>query len=318
MNLKTENKEVVKDQPQENQESQGNQESQEEQLLTISIDDVLIDEKLNCRGVIPLSDLAELAEDIKKNGLLQPVLCRYRHDDESFEQPYVLVAGFSRSKAVRDLVKGKELKAVVRPLTKQQCIVLNAAENLKRRDLNIMQEAESLRRMVRMGMDRDQIVEAVGKSTGWVQPRLYLLQLPEPIQRIAAAGFLTTDNIRNLYSLTDEKDQLLVAKQIKSAKQADRYKKVEVKAFQATSETKRNRARVGRHRTKSEIENLMEWLVEINYPFGFHMSVLAWAAGNIDDLELQARIQTDFNELGRSFTVKKEGIPNIKERDRIL
>lgn len=294
-------------------------EEQEEQLTTVPLSDVLIDEKLNCRGEIPLSDLDELAQDIKKHGLLQPVLCRYRHEDETFEQPYVLVAGFSRSKAIRDINKGTELKAVIRPLTKSQCIVINAAENLKRRDLNIMQEAESIRRLVRMGMTRDEICKELGKSAGWVQPRMYLLQLPDPVQKIAAAGFLTTDNIRNLYSLEDEEDQLLVAKQIKSSKQKNSFKKVEVRAFQSTRETKRNRARVGRHRSKTEIENFIEWLVELDFPFGFHNSVLAWAAGNIDDMELQARMQTYLIECGRTdFYPSKEGIPNLKERDRVL
>ena len=291
----------------------------EGELATVPLSEVKMDEGLNCRGVIPLADLMELAEDIQQNGLLQPVLLRHRHEDEAFTEPYVLVAGFSRTKAIRDIVRGETITAVIRHLTKRQCIVLNAAENLKRRELNLMQEAESIRRLVRSGMTREDICKELGKTTGWVQPRMYLLQLPEPVQRIAAAGFLTTDNIRKLYSLNDDTDRLAIAKKIKSAKQQDSRSRVEVKAFATTAGVKRNRARVSHHRTKAEIMNLQDYLEDIKFPFGIHMSFLAWAGGLISDIELMARIQTHFMELGRDdYFPDAMGIPDMKEGARIL
>ena len=284
-----------------------------EQMLTVPFTNLRIDENNNCRGIIALGDIMELAESIEKDGQISPVLARYKHDDETFDEEYVLVAGFSRSKAIRDILKRESVTAVIRPLTKQQCLVINAIENLKRRDLNLMQEAESLRRMVRSGFDRADICRELGKTTGWVQPRLYLLQLPEPVQNIAAAGYLTTDNIRSLYSLTRSEDQIAVARQIKEKKQRSGRVKVSVKAFANTKETRISKAKIARARDKGEIENLQDWLEHINFPYGIHMRFLAWASGNIDDLDLQASMQTFLMQNGRhDFFVNQEGIPDMK------
>ncbi len=290
-----------------------------EQLTTVPFSEVRIDQKLNCRGDINLGELTELTEDIQTNGLLQPVLMRYRHDDEvdKFDEPYVLVAGFSRSLACRDILKMPEIKTVIRDLTKTQAIIINASENLKRRDLNIMQEAEPIRRLMRMGMTGEEIQEALGKTRGWVQPRAFLLKLPEEVQRIAAGGFFTVEQIRDLYTLKDPADQIAAARKIKEKKQAGGHGKIVI--LNESSETKRNKAKIAHTRNKQEIENMLEFLVSIGFPVGIHTRLLAWAAGNVNDLDVQAAIQTHMLECGiTSFYPNLNGIPNMTEQKRAI
>ena len=285
-------------------------------MLRVPFTDLRIDDTLNSRAKPTPSSLAGLSEDIKMNGLLMPVLARYKHDDEEeHPEPYVLVAGFSRSHSCRDILKWPDINVIVKPMTKLQAVIANAAENLNRTDLNMMEEAEPIRRLTRMGLNQEEICKALGRPRGWVQPRLYLLRMDEPIQEMAKGGFLTQDNIRELYSIANPSDRVLAAKALKERRQ--RAGGAKVKVLRESVATKKERCLISRHRTKEEMENLQVHLNTIKMPHGFDRKVLAWCAGFINDMELQAAIQDVMSAEGIDCYPDPLGIPNYKEKELV-
>src|SRR5690606_1891994 len=104
-------------------------------------------------------------------------------------------------------------------LDEVQARILNLGENLKRKDLNILQEARAISHLHEFGVPRDHVAAELGVSSGWVQTRYYLLELPEDIQEECAAGVINQAQIKQLYTLRDKPDQQFEAvKKIKDAK----------------------------------------------------------------------------------------------------
>jgi len=234
--------------------------------MLIPFTDLHIDEEMNCRGKISRSSLKELAEDIGRNGLYQPILVSSKMSFDACKENYIVVGGFRRAITCRDLLKHKEIECNVRELNQEQRIIANAGENLKRSDLNLLQEAQPIKRLMMMGYDRKRIAHVLGKSTGWVQPRMYLLTLSPAIQKAAEAGFLTSENIRDLYSIKDVGEQLAIVKHIKEKRKRGYVGAIKIDT--ATVETKKSRAKIARHRDLAEITNMQEFLAHIEFPMG--------------------------------------------------
>jgi ParB/RepB/Spo0J family partition protein len=271
-------------------------------LAMIPLTEIHVDEEENCRGKIAPVDVFELAQDIKEHGQHEPVIVRVTHPEDStvrkpVTKPYILVAGFCRYLAHR-IIEKHEIEAVIRDMSPLDAVIVNFAENLKRRDLNIMQEANSLRRLVRMGLDRKTICNRIGKSDGWVQPRLYLVQMEPEIQRMAQIGILSAENLRQLWSFKDRDERLAAAKQIRERRERGFIGAVKLKPPKVA---KRNRANIKKARDREEINNLLSHLLNRGTPFGLHTRMLAWASGQITDMELCVDIQAYFNDLTKLF-----------------
>lgn len=183
------------------------------------------------------SELAQLAESVRQNGLLQPVLVRRKGD--SF---YELIAGERRLRAAK-LAGLDTIPAIVRNSSDEQAVELALVENLQRKDLNPMEAARAYHRLLtEFGFTQDMIAQRIGKDRSSVANIARLVQLPSEIKELIESGQLSTGHAKVLLGLMRQDAQLKLARQI--AKEQLSVRQAERLAVGETHHTK------GRRRTK--------------------------------------------------------------------
>ncbi len=280
--------------------------------MLIKPTELYIDWKANCRGIIERSEAYTLAQSIKAEGLHQYPLVSTKLPTDTFDEPYILVAGYTRTYACFKILGWEEMPVIVKTMTVQERAIANLQENLNRTNLNILQEAQALANFLRIGITRKEIAKRINKSSGWIQPRINLLQLDPEIQDMARANLLTEQQIRQLYAMKERSDRLAMAKIIKDKRMKGYTGAIEIKTPD-TKESRRRKAKVGRVRSKEEIENLLLHLFDVGSPAGLHTLCLGWAAGNLSDIEIMTEIQTFLSEQGIFYVVSDTGIPNMNK-----
>lgn len=145
-------------------------------------------------------ELADLAESIDENGLLQPLVVRPSPESDD---RYELVAGERRFRAVRSLA-WSEVPVLVREVDDETLLVLALVENLQREALSPLEEAEGYQTLAnQFGMTQEEIARSVGKSRSTVANFLRLLGLPPSIRKLLQRDELSMGHARALLSLED-------------------------------------------------------------------------------------------------------------------
>lgn len=279
-------------------------------VLDIPLKEIHFDNDFNCRGQIAPIDVADLARNIEANGLLNPInIQEYSAEDkERTGFKYILIAGYCRFTAFKIMKRDVIPCNILSGLSKVQQAVLNLSENLKRRDLNILQEARAIARLKTLGVGRVTVARELGVSENWVQVRFALLDLPEEIQVEAAAGILTQHHVKILSGMKNKEQMFEAVKKIKDAKvRGEKAGNVEI------SRTKTN-PNFKRHRKRPEIFDLMNHIAE-NVGMGFHTRVLAWAAGEITTVEVLNELQDFGRSIGKYYIPPSDG--NISKDEEI-
>ncbi len=143
--------------------------------------------------------LAELAQSIKENGLLQPVSVR----PQKAGTGYILIAGERRWRAAR-MAGLTEIPALVRNVTEEQAAALSLIENLQREDLDPMEQAQGIKTLVETyGITQQTAAQRLGKSRSAIANSLRLLTLPEAVQQELRRGTLHVGHAKALLSLSD-------------------------------------------------------------------------------------------------------------------
>lgn len=149
----------------------------------------------------------ELAASIEAHGIIQPIILR------KAGQGYEIVAGERRWKAAHK-VGLKEVPVIIRELTDEQNAFMVLVENMQRVDLNSIEEAKGLERLVKdFGLTQENISKSVGKSRPYVANSLRLLKLPLEVQEMIGKGSLSGGHGRALAGLKDVAQQLKLAEQ---------------------------------------------------------------------------------------------------------
>ncbi|MEW5735953.1 MAG: ParB/RepB/Spo0J family partition protein [Thermodesulfobacteriota bacterium] len=149
-------------------------------------------------------DLADLAESIRKQGMIQPLVVR--PDGTGFE----LVAGERRLRAAA-LAGMTEVPAVVVDVSDEEMLLMAIVENVQREDLNPMEQAEGYHRLVsEFALTQEQVAERVGKKRPTVANFLRLMNLPSVIQESLREGALSMGHARALLGL-ESKPRLMLA-----------------------------------------------------------------------------------------------------------
>lgn len=171
--------------------------------------DAVFPSRYQPRQQFPQAELQELADSMKHNGVLQPVLVR-RKGDGLFE----LIAGERRLRAAR-MAGLEKIPAVVRNCTDQESIVLALVENLQRDDLNPMETARAYHRMLtEFGLTQEGIAQHVGCDRSSVANMLRLVTLPEKIQEWVETGQLSAGHAKVILGLVSAEAQLRLAQRI--------------------------------------------------------------------------------------------------------
>ncbi len=149
--------------------------------------------------------LSELADSIREYGVLQPLLVRPMSDGS-----YRIVAGERRWRAAREAGL-TELPVVIKALSDGEAAAIALIENLQREDLNPIEEAEGIKRLMdEYGFTQEQAAEKLSKSRPAVANVLRLLQLPEDVRKLVRDGALSSGHARALLGL-ENKEQISVA-----------------------------------------------------------------------------------------------------------
>lgn len=165
------------------------------------------------RSVFDEAALAELAESIKAQGIVQPVVVRPVGEAEYGGTQYELIAGERRWRAAQ-LAGLHEVPAVIRDVPDESAIAMALIENIQRENLNPLEEAVALRRLMdEFGMTHQQVAEAVGRSRAAVSNLLRLLELSLQVKPMVEAGELDMGHARALLPLPVEQ-QLAVAQKV--------------------------------------------------------------------------------------------------------
>ena len=161
--------------------------------------DVIRPGRYQPRSVFDEDKLAELADSIRAQGVVQPVVVRPVGDDE-----YELIAGERRWRAAQ-IAGIDDIPAVVRDVPDEVSVAMALIENIQREDLNPLEEATALRRLIDdFQMTHQEAADAVGRSRAAVSNLLRLLELMQEVKDMIDMCLIEMGHARALLSLDDD------------------------------------------------------------------------------------------------------------------
>ena len=209
--------------------------------------------------------LYELAESIKAQGIMQPILVR-RLSSGANDGKYEIIAGERRFRAAK-LAGLDSVPVLVRDVPDEAAAAMSLIENIQREDLNPLEEAQGLQRLVReFALTHEQAAQAVGRSRAAASNLMRLLNLADPVQTMLMAGDLDMGHARALLAL-DRATQITAANQISARKMSVREAESLVKKLSAefnlvATKPKKEKSR-DLKRVEEELSDLLTAQVEI-------------------------------------------------------
>jgi ParB family chromosome partitioning protein len=209
--------------------------------------------------------LYELAESIKAQGIMQPILVRKRSDGPDAGK-FEIIAGERRFRAAK-LAGLDRVPVLVRDVPNEAAAAMALIENMQREDLNPLEEAQGLQRLIKeFGLTHETAAQAVGRSRSAASNLLRLLQLAEPVQTMLMAGDIDMGHARALLAL-DRATQITAAHQIASKKlsvrEAERLVKKLGAEFSLTSPKPKKEKSRDLKRLEEELSDLLAAQVDV-------------------------------------------------------
>jgi ParB family chromosome partitioning protein len=219
--------------------------------------------------------LYELAESIKVQGIMQPILVRQLSDQKAANHRapgsgrpiYEIIAGERRFRAAK-LAGLDSVPVLVRDVPDEAAAAMALIENIQREDLNPLEEAQGLQRLIKeFGLTHESAAHAVGRSRSAASNLLRLLNLAEPVQTMLMAGDLDMGHARALLAL-ERASQITAANQIAAKKMSVReterlVKKLGAEFTLTSSKPKKEKSRDLR-RVEEELSDLLMAQVEVH------------------------------------------------------
>ncbi len=261
----------------------------------IPLTEIFCDNDFNCRGKIAPLDVVDLARDIKQRGLDIPIIVQPYTEHPPHK--YRIVAGHRRYMAFR-VNESPTIPTNIRTdLDEFAAAGLNLRENILRKQLNIKQEANGIRKFMLAAWSEQAVAEYIYQSRGWVQVRFMLLRLPEDIQNECAAGLIGQEQIRKLVTMKNGSDeQYAYVRAIKEAK--IRGEKVEMPA----TKPRNHLIADNKVQNKFVIFAMIDHLLQ-NIGSSLVTRALAWACGEINDYQLHEDIAKHCKENNKFYEI---------------
>jgi len=198
--------------------------------------------------------LAELAESIRTQGIMQPILVRALQGDAQGE--YEIIAGERRFRAAQ-LAGLKEVPVLVREVADENAAVMALIENIQREDLNPLEEAHGVRRLLdEFGLTHEQAAQAIGRSRSATSNLLRLLNLAAPVQTMLLAGDVDMGHARALLAV-DAATQIQLANQIVAKRLSVREAEKLVARTQKDAEAAPRKKPLGASRDVTRLEEAL-------------------------------------------------------------
>jgi ParB/RepB/Spo0J family partition protein len=203
-------------------------------LQQVSVSD-LMPSPFNPRKDFDKETLAELVESIREQGILTPLLVREAPTNGASDR-YEIVAGERRYRAAKSAGL-KAVPCIVRPMTDQEAREAQIIENLQRKDITALEEAQGFKAVLALGVPLTKILKdegtraeakggvehlakAIGKSPRYVYARLKLLELADPVKKALEVGEIEASHAQELVPLKPEQQKEML-KRIKDQKEYD-------------------------------------------------------------------------------------------------
>lgn len=265
---------------------------------------IFVDNKWNCRGVIDDAAVADLADNIKQHGLLQPVVV-CPHNEGDYE--YRLIAGFRRFAACTKINLEYIDANVQADMDADDMRTINVLENLQRENLPFYQEAEICREFLDKGYTEAAIMDKLNMKRGWVQVRCMACKLPEDVyKRFIVTGIWDSVTIRDAYSHLNNKGldglKRFVAVYVKATQKAGGNKKVAKKMFKKGMQNTNIELTRKVARKKTEMKDMTELLL-VTIGECLSTKCLAWASGDLSTLGLHRAIKKKADSMGIEYNV---------------
>jgi len=185
-----------------------NESTNKNSIVEVSIHK-LVQGSFQPRSSFDKKSIEDLAQSIKQNGIIQPILVRKKNKDE-----YEIIAGERRWRAAQ--VAGfHQVPVIIKEIANQQALEFGIIENIQRENLNPIEEAQAYQRLVReFNLSQQEVSEKVGKERSTVTNSIRLLSLPKKIQDYIAMDSLSSGHAKLLLSLENQEDVLKLADSI--------------------------------------------------------------------------------------------------------
>lgn len=236
------------------------------------------------RKTFDKDSLNELAESIKLHGLIQPIIVNKTNDG------YMIIAGERRFRACK-ICGIKEIDAIVKNYTEKQIAEIAIIENLQREDLNPVEIAKGIRKLMdEYGLTQEKVSERLGKSRSAIANTIRILSLYPEVLELVEKGKVSFGHAKILVSITDYTTQILLAKKIAKDKLTVRDLEKEVDVILGNKKKKKA--------SKLPSHELQDFISEMQRKLGTKVSVI----GN----DKKGRIYIDYysqDDLDRIYDV---------------
>ncbi len=231
--------------------------------------------------------LGELADSIRANGIIQPVLVRRIGPDD-----FQLVAGERRLRAAH-LVGLETVPAIIRDYDDREMMEIALIENIQREDLNPIDEARAYEALIeKVGLTHEQLSERVGKQRSSISNSLRLLGLPPEVLEMVSRGTLSAGNGRALLGLEKPGDVLSAARYVVNKGFSVRRTEAFVRRRQRTVHSRPR---------KAKLEGSGEFETKLQQQFGTHVVITPGRKGGKVEFEFYS--QEDLERLLEAWGV---------------
>lgn len=183
------------------------------------------------RKLFKETELSELSDSIKQNGILQPLLVRKKG------AKYEIVAGERRYQAAK-LAGLEEVPVIIKDISDAEVFKLALIENLQRADLSPLEEARGYKQLIKeRSLTQDEVAKLVSKSRSAVTNTLRLLDLPEEVQQFVEDGLITAGHARAILAVPSPEGRVKLAQKVVDEKLSVRQTENLAPLFSVNEET---------------------------------------------------------------------------------
>jgi ParB family chromosome partitioning protein len=246
------------------------------------------------------SRLEELAQSVRSNGIVQPLVVRRRG------MRYQLIAGERRWRAAQRANLDK-VPAVVREIPDDKLLELALIENIQRQELSAIEEAHAYKRLIdALGLTQEMVAQRVGRDRSFITNYLRLLRLPSDIQKLVEDEKISTGHARALLGVDDVDIQRRVARNIVeqslSVRETERAIKRIISGVSPAAATLRTE--------KPNDANVQAAETKLRRRFGTQVRIVPSQKGEGGKIEIEYYSHTDLDRLYQLLANSSETIPS--------
>ena len=274
--------------------------SANEELLEVDLD-LIEPNPAQPRTRFDEARLEELAQSIRSNGVVQPLLLRRRGGR------FQLVAGERRWRAAQRAGL-QRIPAVVREIEDDKLLELALIENIQRQELNAIEEAHAYKNLIEaLGLTQEMVAQRVGRDRSFITNYLRLLRLPQDLQQFIEEGKLTAGHARALLAIEDVEVQRRIAKNIIDQSLSVRDTEKIVKGIV----TGKDADKADAIPAKRDDANVRAAETKLRRRFGTQVRILPSSTGTGGKIEIEYYSEEDLNRLYEAMMV-------IQDRDIVV